>query len=161
MRIVSDNYKIDKRLFRSVVVDDKQYYILLRTVMEDSLRNIFEQRDAGIKLYNALLLGYATDIIKSAVAKVMPGKIVENPIGYNSRIVVEPVINEYSIKYVEDFGRDNNYPKLILKREGSNIMKSIGPGKEAWDNAIAWSKLSSPYSDNFKDIIMAVSFNAR
>jgi len=54
------------------------------------------------------------------------------------------------------FGQDYNWPSMILKRIDGKVIKTLGKGKQFWDNAIALNSLKDPYKDNFRDLVRAV-----
>ena len=66
-------------------------------------------------------------------------------------------IKEDDIKKVVEFGENNEYPELILVRQEGKVTKYIGRGKDKWEEAISWAKLSSPYKDNFIDLLKAIN----
>lgn len=154
MILVEDNYAINPQLFKTVAVDKQEYYHLLRGIVERALRSVFDSKDVATKAYQLGVLSAALAPIREAL-KSVPSFCDAS---YHNRVVVEPLITDYSIKYVEDYGREHDYPKVVLKQKDHKAVKSIGPGKEAWDQAIAWAGLKGPYNEGFKDLIQAISF---
>ena len=72
----------------------------------------------------------------------------------DSRINPQPPLERVMV-----FGEKNNWPPMILKRDGDKIIKSLNGGLEYWENAFAWQKLNEPYRRNFKDLVDAVDRN--
>lgn len=54
------------------------------------------------------------------------------------------------------YGAKNNWPAMVLRRDGDVVIKTLGEGKSNWDNVIACKYLKEPYSNNYKDLLTAV-----
>ena len=66
-------------------------------------------------------------------------------------------VTEQDIQKVETFGQNNEYPELILNKVDGKITKYITRGEDHWKEALSWSKLNSPYKDNFIDLLKAIN----
>lgn len=61
------------------------------------------------------------------------------------------------VELVIKFGKENNWPGLVLVRNGNDVIKKMNSGKSSYKNAITWAKLKPPYDDNWKDVVRAVN----
>lgn len=148
--------------------DDKEFYQLLRHKIVQNVNKIFDtdillEKDKKI---NALLdslydLNILADKFKN-IESLMARRQVEIG-GYDNRYYVEigdkTEFTGEEIDRVKKYGQVNSYPSMVLRRHNSKITKSLGAGKDKWEEAISWSELGKPYSENFIDLLKAVEEN--
>lgn len=77
----------------------------------------------------------------------------------NDKLYKSRKITKEDIRKVEDYGKDNNYPSMILVKQNDKITKYLGQGEKAWGEAFAWANLEEPYSSNFLDLLKAIEEN--
>jgi len=146
--------------------DEKEFFALLKQKLSDNINKIFDSKDIDKKV-NALFDAiYDLQIVRIRLGEYasVNKKIarLQKTGGYEQKYVYEPreeikiKITDSDIQKVKQFGLENHYPAMILKRIDNKITKKLGASEEAWENAISWSELKSPYSDNFLDLLRAI-----
>ena len=57
---------------------------------------------------------------------------------------------------MEQWAKDNDYPRLVIKQVDEDVVKSVGPGEDSWKNAIAWADMDGIYKSNFQELITVI-----
>lgn len=153
------------------VEDDKEFFALLKTQLLDNVNKLFDQKDIDKKIDAYVDIFSGLEPINSVFVKIMgTDKLSEKmtarvkKVGkLDKRYVVETKADSqkepevtYDVESVVRFGAENEYPSMVLKRDGNEITKLLGKGKDSWDNAISWASLREPYKSNFLDLVRAV-----
>lgn len=150
--------------------DNKEFFALLKQKLHADVDKIFDAtalEDKTKAIADVEVdLKPLIDSLWSKLGATVFDKIIEDRkklIGeFDDRIVVHPKVAVTSgptyktAQSVAKFAEDNDYPKIIIEEKDGIILKSIGPGKDAWDNAIAWDSMAEPYRSNFRELTEAI-----
>ena len=175
-RLINDNIKNllkikDKEIRKCK--DNKEFFSLLKKKILSNINKLFSEKDIKKKVNAFVDLEYDLSKIGNKLMCITsddyPNRFenlkkerLELTGEYDKEYVwmVKQRITKSDIDNVEKYGEKNNYPLLVLTADDSGFpVKILQEGKKYWDNAISWSKLKSPYNDNFIDLINAVNRN--
>jgi hypothetical protein len=124
-------------------MQNKEFYIDLRNSMLENVSRIFDannpedKADATVDLYSDIRH------IREALIEVMGNE-------YHLRAARRG--KEYT---PEEYAKEFNYPEIAVGN------RKIGPGEEAWKNALAWKDMNEPYRQGYRDLVSAINNEAR
>lgn len=166
MRLINDNVQKLLRIKDSELVeckDEKEFYKLLKEKITLNLDRLFEEKELKKKSEYIADITYDINILKDILRKYINYEDIASKRnkmlgGYSRKLIWKEIkrITKYDIDKVTKFGEKNNWPLLVLTHKDGFPVKILQEGKEYWDNAIAWSKLKSPYNQNFIDVIESI-----
>ncbi len=172
-RLINDNIKnllkIKDKDIRKCK-DNKEFFSLLKKKILSNVNKLFSEKDIDKKINAFIDLQYDLTKIANELVHRTSANYCENLRQKRIKLTGEydkeyvwmekQKITKSDISNVEKYGKKNNYPLLVLTADDSGFpVKILQEGEEYWNNAIAWSKLKSPYNDNFIDLINAVNRN--
>lgn len=150
---------------------DKEFYALLKEKIFDDIERVFTNRTAEDRARALSDIYLDLEPLKERLESVLPNTLDElvsirkERIGlFNDRLVVENSDESLSggsskdaKTIVMEFGKANNYPNMVLKRDEHNKpYKTLGSGQKAWESAMGWADLEWPNNENFEDLVAAV-----
>jgi predicted house-cleaning noncanonical NTP pyrophosphatase (MazG superfamily) len=170
-QVINDNLPMllalsNKETVLNGTVEDKEFYALLKKKLQEDLKRGFDTKDVekrvaafvdaivDIREFIRYLSGDVDLAIEERISKT--GEFSQRLVCTGIRGSTE-MTKEEKIAKIRKYGEDNGFPGMNLKKDSGGIVyKTLGTGKEAWENMLSWTD-----DDNYLDLYEAVIKNDR